>query len=220
MKAQDEQQALEHMGSMFKRHGGKLSGRNKDWVGKKVAALNVLLVDASRGGPPDEHAPLSFVDFGIGDMDVWHAWAQFVDGQVDYVGVDGCGVILEAAMQRHPDMEFIAGTFSDVAKAHEEEGYTWPVDCLVALDVLYHVPDDDVYDGMLRVLFDDSGTHRYVLVSYATGEVQRFADAKGVGHPGFAWFPRTWQEPMGWELLHRADFVGVQNQQLSLYKRA
>lgn len=219
MKAQDEHEALEHMEAMFKRGGRMLSGRSKDWVLRKVEALNALLNDH---GNHLLEPRLSFLDLGVGDMAHWERWAPFMAGAINYTGLDGCQEILDDASSKHPDLTFINATFSEVVDAHDAECRIWPVDCIVALDVLYHVPDDEVHDGMLRVLFGDDAQHKYVLVSYALDPGQRFDGAGGVGQPGFAWFPREWQEPMGWDLLNRADFSqagGPQRQQLSLYKR-
>ncbi len=218
MKQRTEAEILEHMRLVYGRCDGKLSGRIESWIGAKMRALDAVLQDASKGGPPDEHAPLSFLDIGIGDMLHWERWAPFREGTIDYVGLDGCGVVLHAAMERHPEMEFIAGKFSDVVESHRE-GHTWPVDCLVALDVLFHIPDDDVYEGMLDMLFM-AGEHRYVLVSYSTGMEKPVG--KKPGDPGYARVPREWQEPAGWDLLYTGahSAVGKERQQLKLYKRA
>jgi hypothetical protein len=216
MKAQDEHEALAHMASMFKQHGGQLSGSNQDWVSRKTEALDILVSDA---GPQDE--PLQFLDVGIGDMMPWSKWQPFLDEQVEYLGVDACPVVLQAMRKKYgtqDNVTFLELPFSELV-AGPREGFAWPVDCIVALDVLYHVPDDDVYEGLLDLLFKD-GTHSYALASYATDMEQKFNGAKACGQVGFAWFPRAWREPQGWDLVHRAGFIGPQRQELSLYRRA
>ncbi len=222
MKAATEAGVLDHMGRQYHQWGRKLSGTNASWVAAKVRALDVLLQDASKGDTQDEHEVFRFLDVGIGDMMHWAQWAPFTDGSVDYLGVDACADVLTDARAKHGERDnvlFMEWAFSDLVRLHRE-GHTWPVDCIVALDVLYHVPDDVVYSGMMDLLFTE-GEHRYVLVSYATHMSQKFNAGKKPGDPGYAWFPRPFNVPEGWESIHREASRGApQHQELQLLRRS
>jgi len=218
VKAATEDGVLEHMGIQYNQWGKKLSGINQSWVDAKVRALQLVLKDQD-----DPTAmPLQFLDIGVGDMVHWEQWRPFKDGKVEYLGVDGCTDVLDDVRARHDGQEhvmFLELKFSELVELHRE-GHSWAADCIVALDVLYHVHDDDVYHGLLELLFK-GGHHKHVLVSYATNMSQEFNEGVNPGDPGYAWFPRPFDAPEGWQSIYReASRNAPQHQELQLLRRS
>jgi hypothetical protein len=211
LKPKNENTILKHMGLVHEKHGGKISGRIEPWVVAKTKALEVLADQSSLPGPPP-----SILDLGVGDTMHFERWERFPD--CDYLGIDGCEAILQGAKERNPEKAFLLLRFSQLVAQHDE-GHRWPVGCIVALDVLWHIPEDEIYEGMLRILFGD-GEHDFALVSYPIAMAEQMPG--NPGEPGFGRVPRPFTAPEGWEAIH-TDVLrerGKVTKRLALYKRS
>ena len=194
MKAQTEGEVLQHMNVWMGRHG-KMSGALSQWAKAKVAALDFIWRHCA-----DEHGapPANMLDIGVGDMAHLEQWSPFKRRALEYVGVDGSIEVLKRARAQYPDLPFTLRTFSQVVQNHG------PVaDLVVALDVFYHIQDDVLHDNLRRWVFEHAD--HYVLLSHATDMGQKFELGLRPGDPGFAWFPRPFTVPDGWQVLHQAD---------------
>lgn len=201
--ARDESQALQHMEHVFRRFGRIEFGGRKSWTQHKVAALEA--VRRELGGTVD-----SILDLGPGSLCPLQAWPYFTDPErppLRYTGVEGSAYIVEQQRQRFPQLEFVHRKLSEWLEVGPD-----PADYTVALamDVLYHVPEDHVHDSVLRDLF---AAGRAVVLTYSP-VVQDFG-GRSVGEGGFAWFPRpsveeflTEKAGQGWRAVYCADFSG------------
>lgn len=199
-KARDEVEALQHMTVWAKR--GKLSGAHPAWTTEKQKALDAVLRDDSSnrlGGLPR----MTMLDIGLGDADVMATWDGL--GEVDYLGAEGVPLIARAAAERLGRIVMPA-TFSDIVD--------WPAtyDCVVALDVFYHIPDEELEAKLVRWMFHHA--HRYVVFSHATDPGQDFHGGQKPGDAGFCWFPRWIPVPQGWTVLHLAHANTNQKQRV------
>lgn len=193
MKAQNEGEALQHMAMQFRAGGGLLSGFNPWWVDAKVRALQYMDLHAQKlHGRPI----YSLLDIGVGDMRHLEAWDRF--GEVYYMGVDGCQAVVDAAQKRHTDRLFIHQPISELVSGSMAD--VMPPDAILLLDVLYHLPDGQLELALLNYVYDSPA--EYILLSHATDTGQLREGASRMGEPGFAWFPRQWRRPQGWDIIH------------------
>lgn len=190
MKAQTEEALLEHMGAVYRAKGR--TGPTA-WSPIKTHALEVIECHAGARGLPLG----GMIDLGIGDMRHLEKWRLFAEDRIGYTGVEGNVDIIRDAAVRHPTKNFRYTPFSVLMQ--EEVG----ADLVVALDVLFHIPDASLYHAILKWLFVQPDA-RYVLVSYSPSVV-RGAGGAGPGTPGFGWIPRPFpRPPEEWESIHRA----------------
>lgn len=208
MKAQNEAEALEHMDASWRGLGNQLSGVHKQWVQAKLRALQIIHkeLDGLR----------SVLEMGVGDGAYWELFDPFRYADLAYVGVDGSELILEAARKRSNWCVFVQAPFGEFIKLHVPD-----TQLVVALDVIYHLPTQELHDAFIAWLFGP-GQHQYVLASWATDTGQAFSNARRPGEAGFAWFARDVAIPYEWECIHtqRADGVGMpQKQGLGVFKR-
>lgn len=220
MAARNEDQALQHMLASYEQLGRKLSGVHKQWVREKVKALDVARVKAAEqtNRSPDV-VRLKVLELGVGDMDYWRALPWMPD-MVEYHGVDGCEDILADRAEEFPECTFYGAKFSDVAGGDVLD-IPAHADVLVALDILYHLPTDELYGKVRNYMF--GGVAPVVVTSYATNMTQDFR-ANQPGRPGFAWFPRKFVVPEGWKAIHKAGNAGrvkgmPQHQELAVLVR-
>ena len=208
MKAQNESEALQHMAATL-RDTGKLSGTYTQWRDAKVKALEFL----------DHHAGAEqlecIVDVGVGDLDHLHRWDPFVHRRIDYLGIDGCKPIVDAAREQCPDLEFLQLMFSEL-KEDTLAGYWQKPDLLIACDVLYHIPEDAVYSHLVEWLFASAGP--WVMLTHAT-DMAAGPGGKGPGSPGFGWIPRPFEVPSGWSVIHSAGSAAPSKQRLLVLER-
>jgi hypothetical protein len=200
-KATNESELLDHMTAMFKRENGIMSGFCAEWVKGKVGLLEAthaaLSAQTSEGLEPPSR--VKFVDIGIGDMMPWEAWQPFIDRSISYIGVEGTPFVLERARGRHPDLDIVECRFSELA---DTVNLIDSPDVLVALDVLYHIPEQEVYDHVMSVLFDQ-GEHSAVILSFAPN-TDWGSGGDGPGTNGFGWFPRPFVVPGDWSVINTA----------------
>lgn len=215
MKARSEAEVLEHMSKMTVHGSGQLSNRLRSWTQAKVEALRAM----------DRHCQVlhgrhveSILDVGVGDMAAVEEWEGFE--AVDYMGVDGCPEVLERAKRRHPDRDFYTMTFSDLLlfgapEFDMDEGIP---DAILLMDVLYHIPDQPLAEGLVR--WAAGSPAEYLVVTHATDPTQVFDQATKAGEPGFAWFPHPFSVPDGWDVIHQEDSrEGVQSQRVLVLAR-
>lgn len=69
-----------------------------------------------------------------------HSPARFVPFR-QYVGLDGYAPAIEEARQKYPNREFILGSAQDLDKLFKPDQF----DCVVALDLIEHLPKEDGY---------------------------------------------------------------------------
>lgn len=211
MKAQNESEVLAHMGASYLQLGRQLSGYHKQWVVEKAKAFELVAKrhEERHGGRPEY-----WLDVGIGEQAAWFAFPDFVEGRLYYMGVDACDVVLKDAQERCRGMEHVELQRMPFTELVETGA---PHDVIVALDVLYHIHDDEMYERMHAWLFNQSAD--YVVTSYATDQSQGFCHARKPGDGGFAWFPRKFVAPEGWRVLHTARAKSVQRQELAVLER-
>lgn len=208
MKARTEGEVLQHMNVWMGRHG-RMSGALSQWARAKVAALDFIWTHCAAG-------LASMLDIGVGDMAHLEQWEPFQNRAVEYHGVDGSIEVLKRARARYPELFLVQMPFSRLVESEHHEEDT---DLVVALDVFYHIQDDALHDSLRRWVFDHAG--RYVLLSHATDMAQTFELGLRPGDPGFAWFPRPFTIPDGWQVLHQADCTeGAAAQRLLVLGRA
>jgi hypothetical protein len=210
-KAADESQALLHMQRQYKAGGGVLSGSNPAWVREKVNVLH-MMDDLSEDGIQ------AVVDVGIGDMVHWRRWGRLAE--IDYLGLEGVQDIVDRQRKLFPGVEIVQKSFSEVVKLKSTATDDGKGQAVVALDVLYHIPDDDLHDRLVEWVF--SRRVEWVLLSYATDPSQTYDGGQKPGDAGFCWFPRPAPTPPeGWEVIHRSAKAGTpQKQELALYVRS
>jgi hypothetical protein len=189
--AKNEGEALEHMAVWFKRSRSISHNSRTTWVDRKVEALKTV--------EPVE----SVLELGVGDLAIMEAWSSF--DAVRYTGVDGCVPVIDNARARYPDREFILSPFSGLLEPSPAMPQARDHDLVLALDILYHIPEQAVHDGILSWIF---GARKAVLLTYAL-EVRDYGGKKP-GQAGFAWFPRPevaeyLQRLEGWEQVFSAD---------------
>lgn len=209
MKAQTEEQVLQHMDIQFLGNGGKLSGLLSTWTHAKLTALRKMTVHAQAlGGNID-----SLIDVGIGDMDVMREWERFP--VIDYLGIEGCGSIIAKARGEFPTKEFSHMTFGELIGTP----VPFAPDVICLLDVLYHIPDEQLAKDLVR--WAVASPAEYLVVSYATNPQQEFDFAEKAGEAGFAWFPWEFKRPMEFsEVVYSIDSrQGLQSQRCDVLKR-
>lgn len=215
-KARDEAQALEHMG--LQARGNKLSGIHRKWTREKHRALHAVLMDwcfkhNDPMAPRPSVPPLGVVEVGVGDAA--HILGFEGKHMLDYLGYDGVQEVVDRANGRGLDVEL--ATFGEIVRG--EACLPEQCDVFLLLDVLYHVPDEEVHDRLLQLAF--ATARHYVLLSYATDISQQFDGGSRPGDPGFCWFPRPFPgAPDGWEEIHAADADTMQRQRLAVFRRA
>lgn len=194
MKARNETETLQHMAAMFTKKG-LLSGSNEAWTAAKVQALMHMDLHAQKlHGRPVQ----SIADIGVGDMRHLEAWSRF--DEVHYMGVDGCLQVLTAAKDRHPARLFVHQPFGQLVSKDCHLLHVMPPDAILLLDVIYHLPTAELEAALLEYVY--SSPAEYIILSHCTDPAQKFDGAGGVGEPGFAWFPRRWDRPDGWDIVH------------------
>ncbi len=211
-KAQNETEALLHMDESWRRSGNQLSGMHKRWVAAKLRALEAIC--AATGGPLTE-----VLEMGVGDGAYWELLDPQEAKAISYLGVDGSQLILDAAMLRTIQRDswlFVCAAFGEFIERGKPDA-----EVVLALDVLYHLPTDGLFEDFVAWLFGP-GVHQYVLTSWATDLRQTFCNAKQPGDPGFAWFARDLSIPEDWECIHSEVASGIgmsQRQALGVFRR-
>lgn len=219
-KAKNEAEVLRHMEVQFRAGKGLLSGKLPQWTQAKLRALKAAIEDARNFAEPEDIAEAGILDLGIGDQKVMEAFIHVAEGTIRYVGIEGCRRIFEAGLARTErwggEPELIHASFGEfVSTDFEEVGQPAVV---AALDVIYHIPDDDLYEEFLARVFEVAGTH--VVITHALDVRQVFSNAKGPGGNGFGWFPRHFEVPEGWEVIYSEDSqVGTQKQRVLALRR-
>ncbi len=205
--APDEAHALKQMEHVWNAHGLiEYTGRGS-WNGHKVRALEA--VREALGGEVD-----SILDLGPGSLCPLTLWAYFPRVR-RYTGVEGSATIMRDQVERFPERQFVLVKFSEWLQLSTPQ--PWQYQLTLALDMLYHIPEDDVHDAVLERLFQSS---RAVILTYSP-RVQEFG-GKSVGQGGYAWFPRPYvgariqkARNNGWRWVYGATFTGgPQAQQL------
>lgn len=204
--ARDESEALKQMEHVWKATGTIEFAGREGWTAHKVRALEA--VRETLGGTVE-----SVLDLGPGDLEALRAWPYFphVPG---YVGVEGSAVLVADQRERYPALDFRHMRFSqfvaqDVFTPEE-------FDVTLMLDMLYHIPENDVHDALLDMAFawePDTAVTRAVVLTWSP-KSQDFGGQR-VGQGGFAWFPRPYvgefvaeREANGWERIYSATFTG------------
>ncbi|MCI0673181.1 MAG: hypothetical protein L0Y64_22255 [Myxococcaceae bacterium] len=139
----------------------------------------------------------SILDVGVGRHEHWDKFTPFQRREFRYTGVEGCPSIADAFQAAHPDLTLHRLLFSMLVSS-DMRGSDY--DAVAMLDVLYHVPSDDLHADMLDFAF---AARRTVLLTHSTTECANRGTVPG--QDGFDWFPRAFTSPPGWSLVERVD---------------
>lgn len=213
-RAQTESDIYDQMHKHLENYNGKIGLTSSGWTEKKRTALRLLADTAGARGD----VLVSAGDIGVGDMSHMAGWAPFEQRRLIYRAVDGSQRILDEAERGFPgpDRHYTRADISQLVNIPPAQG---GCDVIVCLDVLYHIPDDDLYGAFCQWMADHA--RRYLLVSYATA-YHTVGNPERAGDAGFAWFPRPYQQPAGFELIASYTNAGCgqpQKQALSLLRR-
>lgn len=165
---------------------GTLSGRYPTWQKLKHGALQMAHTIWNAKHRP---GPMEIVDIGCGDLSHMAGWKPFTDASVLYTGVDCMPESVAAGRSRFPHHRFDVVPASEIPRTPHLVG----ADLLVCLDVLYHLPVDADHDALVEWIFDGAMADM-VLISWSTGN-----------DPGYTWFPRPLEAPLGWRRVHSAS---------------
>lgn len=213
MKAKDETEALKHMEAQWGKLGNQLSGTHKGWVQAKLNALEFIW---------KHYAFEDVLDLGVGDQAPWLQFTPYTEERFEYVGVDGSQLILDAARVHEENKHNMRAGFECIPFSEFIKRELHPsVDLVVALDVLYHLPTQQLHDDFLEFLFG-YGEHDTVLLSWATDMGQTFSNANRPGDSGYAWFARPFDVPESWERVHHKVARSAsmpQQQALGVFRR-
>lgn len=180
MKARDEAEAHRHM--EIARQQSNLSGWAREWQRSKAAQLTQMYEAW------DEPRPMRVLELGVGDLTHLRQWPAFVKpGGIEYTGVDFLEEVIAAARKEFPHHAWLHADFSSVAGGkvfHCDRRW----DVVLLLDVLYHIPTNELHDAVLDFAFERADV--WVMLTHATDQTQRFDAATRPGQGGFCWFPR------------------------------
>ncbi|KKK91057.1 hypothetical protein LCGC14_2716790 [marine sediment metagenome] len=209
-KAQNEADAHKHMTRQYA--NDNLSGQFKGWVKDKNDGLRWI---EQRWQMVDRR--MEVFEAGMGDATHLREWPAFIYGRINYTGVDFVREVVDAMAERFPSEQskntYGLLNFSDIP---EEFGGT-QFDTVLLLDVLYHIPSDDVYQALLDWAFTHA--RKYVFMTHATNLSQKFDGAAGPGASGYCWFPRIPELPDGWKIVWQRTANTMQSQRGIILER-
>lgn len=94
----------------------------------------------------------SMLDIGCGDMVYLSSFMRFVKKEFDYFGIDGAEDVINKAKDKFPDHYFLQMMISDLIKTDLNKKH----DVIVCYDVLFHIVEENLLDGLLNWIFNSS----------------------------------------------------------------
>lgn len=221
MKATDESEALAHMRASFAKKN--FSGWARAWQETKTAHLTRLSKLYEINAPPRQgFNRLRVLELGVGDLTHLRGWGAFTSGSIKYTGIDFVPDVIQNAQREFPGHLWIELPFSRVRDYFGSFELLPRWDLILLLDVLCHIPSDDVYRDVLDFAFEHSS--RWVMLTHTTDMRQKFDQGKVAGDAGFCWFPRPFEMPAGpaigtFDVIDEAESPTPQRQRLIVAER-
>ena len=137
---ENEEQGVDHFNQR------SLSGNRSGWgsVGVWAELKRSMLWKAFPFG--------SMLDIGCGDMVYLSFFEPFVSNEFCYLGTDGSLDVIRRAKEKCPGHNFRKLMISEMIETNLNHDY----EVIVCYDVLFHIVEDSLYDGLMKWLLSSS----------------------------------------------------------------